>query len=93
MNSKIFVVETVSIFKHTYYISAEEASHAEDEVVCRLDDATFTEGSQKHITETIVDTKTLTEDQFIELFDRENDYLKSWSKEQKLNMINVVNYD
>ena len=93
MNGKIFVVETVSIFKHTYYISAEEASHAEDEVVCNLDNCEFIEGSQKHITETIVETKEVSEEEFIRVFDKENDYLSSWDKEKKFKMINVIDYN
>ena len=93
MTDKIYVVETISTFRHTYYVRAKEASHAEDEVICNLDNPDFIEGSQKHIDESISNTIEVTEEEFIRIFDQENDYLQSWNKEQKLDMINAINYD
>lgn len=91
-DSKIYVVETISTFRHTYYIRAKEEIHAQDEVVCNISNPEFIEGSQKHIDESISNTIELTEEEFIKLFDKENEYLRSWSKDQKLDMINVINY-
>ena len=42
------------------------------------------EFSQSHISEDIIDTFILDEERVLNLFDRDNDYLKDWSKEQKL---------
>ena len=42
------------------------------------------EFSQMHIGENIVDVNTLTEDEMLEMFDRDNNYLKDWSREYKI---------
>ena len=33
MENKLYLVETVSIFRHRYVVKAKEAGHANDEVV------------------------------------------------------------
>jgi predicted nucleic acid-binding OB-fold protein len=92
MNEKIYVVETISLFRHTYYVKAKESSHALDEVVCRINDEDFIEGSQNHISEDIANVIEVTEEEYLKLFDKENDYLKNWTEEQKLDRINVIEY-
>ena len=47
----------------------------------------YDEFSQDHVGETIVDWWVEDEEQILERFDRENDYLSSWGKEQKLKWI------
>ena len=50
------------------------------------------EFSQKHMAETIVDTVVMTEDDMLDLFDKDNDYLSEWTKDQKIELVrrNVV---
>jgi hypothetical protein len=45
------------------------------------------EFSQQWLGEQIVEIQELDEEQILELFDKDNDYLKSWSRDQKLNYI------
>lgn len=45
------------------------------------------EFSQMHMGEQIVDTFILDEERVLQLFDRDNDYLKEWTKEKKLEHI------
>ena len=45
------------------------------------------EFSQMHIGESIIDANTLTEDEMLELFNRDNDYLKDWSREYKIEFV------
>jgi len=92
MDEKIYVVETISLFRHTYYVKAKESGHAMDEVVCRIHDSEFIEGSQYHISEDIANVIEVTEEEYLKLFDKENDYLKNWTDEQKLARINVIDY-
>ena len=42
------------------------------------------EFSQAHISEDIIDTFILDEERVLNLFDRDNDYLKDWSKSKKI---------
>ena len=46
------------------------------------------EFSQDHIAENVVDAFILDEPRVLQLFDRDNDYLSSWSEEKKLKWIN-----
>lgn len=91
MNKKLYLVETISMHRMRYVVEAREEGHAEDEVI--MADADFNEFSQKHIDEVITSTRELTEEQYLELFDKDNDYLASWDKESKFNFINKIQYD
>jgi hypothetical protein len=50
------------------------------------------EFSQEYMGEYIVDTVEMNEDDMLNLFDKDNDYLSEWTKEQKLELVrrNVV---
>jgi hypothetical protein len=56
---------------------------AKDTVTCEE----CKEFSEEHMGEYVVDTATLNEQQVIDLFDKENDYLKKWSREKKINWV------
>lgn len=91
MEKKLYLVETVSMFRMRYVIEAKDPTHAEDEVVCNTGD--LVEFSQKHIDECIISTRELTQEEYIKLFNGDNDYLASWEQEQKLKMINRIDYE
>ena len=95
MNKKLYLVETVSIFRMRYVIEAKEAGHANDEVVMnsgRTDDESWKEFSQKHVDECIVSTRELTQEEYIRTFNEDNDYLEKWTDEQKFKYINKIDY-
>jgi hypothetical protein len=56
----LFVVETVTIFRHYYVIDCESAEHAEDTVV--MEEAA--ELDQKCLGETIVSTREITQAEY-----------------------------
>ena len=96
MAKKLFLVETVSIFRQRYVVEAKNAEHAQDEVVIATTgdyDENWKEFSQHHVDECITSTRELTQEKYLKLFDQDNDYLKSWSTEQKLNFINKIDYE
>lgn len=89
----LYLVETVSIFRHRYVVEAKEEEHATDEVVYNLSDSEFKEFSQHHVDECITSVREIKDEEFESLFDKDNDYLKDWDphlKRQKF--INVVEY-
>ena len=89
---KYVLVETISIFRQRYVVLAKNEEHARDQVT--IGDHEFKEFSQLHLDEIISSSRVLTEDQVIELCDRDNDYLKNWTREKKLtNLVNKVNYE
>jgi len=80
---KIYLIETVSMFRHRYAVRAQSVEHAKDIVTCEEAE----EISQEYIGENIVGGREITEDEYLQIFDQDNDYLKNWSVELKLSKI------
>lgn len=87
-SENLYLVETVSIFRHRYAVRARSLEHAYDSVTMNE----VTEFSQQHINENIVSGRKITQEQYLEIFDQDNDYLQSWTEEQKLQPIHQINY-
>ena len=99
MSTERYVVVTaVSQFRQRYVIPESElqgmspdvkldyptmVSYAKDSVTCE----DVKEFSQQWLGETILDAFVVDEERVLHLFDRDNDYLKSWSKEKKIEWI------
>ena len=92
MKKKLYVVDIMSTFRLRYVVEAEEESHALDEVVMNEHRPEYKEFSQEHIGTHIFSSREISKDEYLEMFDRDNDYLKSWSEKQKLDFINKIDY-
>ena len=92
MEKKLYLVETESMFRMRYVIEAREEGHAADEFVMEIGKESFKEFSQHHMDEVIVSTRELSATDYVELFDADNDYLKSWPVSKKMESINSVEY-
>jgi len=92
MEKKLYLVETVSMFRLRYVVEAYEEEHAHDEVVCRRGDTDFREFSQEHLDEVIVSSRKLSAIDYMDLFDKDNHYLSSWSDQDKMAFINTIEY-
>lgn len=94
MEKKLYMVETVSIFRHRYVVESREAEHAADEVVMGIarSSTDFAEFSQKHIDELITSTREITAEEYLKEFDADNDYLREWSIPQKMQYIHSIDY-
>lgn len=82
------LVEEISTFRNRYLIPKEDLSgvgyiEAEDYVLS----GEVEQFSQKHLGSLISELEILTEEEALKLFDKDNDYLKEWSKEQKINYL------
>jgi len=73
-----------------YVVEALEDTHACDEV--SMNDESLHEFSQLHLDEIITSTRQLTDEEYISLFNQDNDYLQGWTDEQKLSWVNVIDY-
>lgn len=89
---KKYMVETISIHRIRYVVEAKEATHATDEVVSRLGDTNFDEFSQYHVDEVISSVREISDDEYLKMFDEDNDYLKNWSDEQKFGFVQKIDY-
>jgi hypothetical protein len=94
-DKKLFLVETVSIFRMRYVVEAKEESHSHDEVVCNVTgdyNENWQEFSQHHVDECITSSREITKTEYFKLFDIDNDYSKSWTKKDKERFINKIDY-
>lgn len=85
---KLFLVETVSMFRIRYVIETENADYAADEVV--MNNGNLSEFSQKHLDEVISSTREIDEAEYLRLFDADNDYLMPWDEDHKFKFINRI---
>ena len=90
---KLVLVDTISQHRMRYVVEVEDnIDHALDEFIVREDDPEFKEFSQLHLGSTIVSNRVISESEYFDLFDEDNDYLKSWDDEKKMSFINKINY-
>lgn len=76
------LVDTVSQFRMRYMVQVPigKAHYALDTVTM----GEAKEFSQEHLGETIVSHRVVSEAEALEIFDKDNDYLKSWDPEVKI---------
>jgi hypothetical protein len=86
-----YLVETVSVFRMRYVVEAKNASDARDEVTMNVGD-NFHEMSQLHLDEMISSTREIDTAEYLRMFDEDNVYMKDWTEEQKLGLVQVLNY-
>jgi hypothetical protein len=92
---KLYLVETISMFRHQYVVEAKDESHALDEVTYYVTGGSnhLEEFSQNHLDEVIFSSRKINMKKYHKLFDKENGYLASWTDEQKMRFINKIDYD
>ena len=94
MAKKLYLVETISMFRQRYVVEAKEESDALDEVVVNAssynDD--WQEFSQKHIDEVVTSSREISKEEYLELYNKDNDYVTSWSDDMKFRYINKIEY-
>jgi hypothetical protein len=76
------LVETISQFRQRYVVEVPKgkSEYALDSVTTE----DVKEFSQKHLGETIVSHRVISEKDALDLFDKDNDYLQGWTDEQKM---------
>jgi hypothetical protein len=52
----------------------------------------FHEMSQLHLDEMISSTREIDTAEYLRMFDEDNVYMKDWTEEQKLGLVQVLNY-
>jgi hypothetical protein len=86
-----YLVETVSMFRIRYVVEADNASDAKDEVT--MNNGDLHEFSQLHLDELITSAREIDREEYLRLFDEDNDYLREWDEEHKLKWVNKVDYN
>jgi hypothetical protein len=97
--SKYVLVDTLSQYRMRYVIEVPD-DHNDKEFPCSAiqwaeDTVTMEEMkefSQKWLGETIIGSREVTRDEILQICDEDNDYLKSWTEEQKMNLVTPIEY-
>ena len=94
---KLYIVDTISTFRHRYVIEAAELEHAYDEVtmVDSGNDAdSFESVSQRYLGETIIDGREITKKDFTKMLkdfaEDKNEGCSHWMGDK---LIRVIDYD
>jgi len=83
------LVECVSTFRERYMVEVPVGvdNYGKDKSLWALDTVTMQEAkefSQEHIGEQIISHRVVTKEEALELFDKDNEYFKSWDEETKI---------
>ena len=91
---KLVMVDCISQFRIRFAVEVEDnIDHALDEVIMKENDQYFHEFSQEHLGMMPISHREINKEEYLKMFDQDNDYLKSWTEEQKLNFINTIDYN
>ena len=83
------VLTAIQQFRTRYVVPVEDTKDCDPETFIK-DSVTFgevKEFSQLNLKENIIDVQLYNEDNLLELFDKDNDYLSGWDKEYKIKWI------
>ena len=85
MEKELVLVECISSFRMRYVVEVPKGKKewALDTVVCDE----VEELSQEHLGEQIASHRVIDEAEYLRIFDEDNDYLKTWDNERKLQFI------
>lgn len=97
--SKYVLVDTLSQFRMRYVIEVPD-DHNDKEFPCSAiqwaeDTVTMEEMkefSQKWLGETIIGSREVTRDEILQICNEDNNYLRSWTEEQKMNLVTPIGY-
>ena len=96
MNNKDYVVvTTISSYRMRYVMHRDDLQKKNPQepvnAIEWANDIVTTEEceefSQNYMGECVVDTVEMTEDDMLKLFDSDNDYLREWTKDQKIELV------
>jgi hypothetical protein len=80
------IVECISMFRIRYVIDTDNDDWAGDTVV--MEEAR--EFSQHHLGEQIVSIRTIDREEYLRLFDEDNEYLSDWPDEEKFKLVTEI---
>ena len=89
---KLYMIDCIATHHIRYCVETEDTSQI-GEIIRLIDegDNELTEFSQDYLGEKVVTTShIISEEEYLKVFDEDNDYLKEWDKEKKLEFINKI---
>ena len=94
MTKKLVMVEALSQYRMRYVFEVEDdIEHALDEYVMLEGTMELKEFSQLHLEPTVIlSHREITKEDYLCIFNEDNDYLASWDDEKKMSFINILDY-
>lgn len=86
-----YLIETISTSRHRYVFEANNEQDAINEMDY-LDCDDIKEFSQLHIGEDVSHSREISDEEYMELFNEDNEYFSRWTDELKLSLINKIDY-
>jgi hypothetical protein len=87
VEKELYIIDVLSTHRIRYVVECCEATLDNLVSVQGVDD--LTEFSQEYLGDKIVSYHTIKgKEEYLKIFDEDNDYLKQWTEEQKLGFIN-----
>ena len=90
MSKKLVLVEAITMYRMRYVVECDDVHHAADEVAMDLMRDEF---SQLHLGETISSSREISREEYLRLFNEDNDYLRAWTDEEKFRLVHKIDYD
>lgn len=90
MSKKLVMVEALTIYRMRYVVECNEVDHATE--VVKLEELQD-EFSQLHLGEMITSTREISREEYLKLFNEDNDYLRGWTDEEKFKLVHKIDYD
>ena len=91
---KLVLVDTISQHRIRFVVEVEDdIDHALDQVVCEGGNPDFEEFSQEHLGQVIVSHREITKEEYLEIFNKDNDYLSQGADDDKFKFVNRINYE
>lgn len=84
------MVEAITMYRMRYVVECDEVSHAADTVTMNEMQDEF---SQLHLGEIITSTREISREEYLKLFNEDNDYLRGWTDEEKFKLVHKIDYD
>lgn len=86
-DNKLYLVEKLDVFRMRYVVNANNPVDAID---ATSDINNPKEFSQKALDSIVNSVREITKEEYLKLFDIDNDYLSSWDEGKKLDFINFI---
>jgi hypothetical protein len=95
MTKKLVMIEALSQYRMRYVFEVEDdIEHAFDEYVMLENTIELKEFSQLHLEPTVIMShREITKEEYLKIFNEDNDYLSKWDDEKKMTFINILDYE
>lgn len=96
MSKKLVMIESITMYRIRHVIEVEAADDAtaiqlaQDDWILEQGNVDFNEFSQKHMGDMDISGRIIDQDEYLKIFDEDNDYMSGFPVDKKLSYINRI---